>query len=249
MTPSRLAILSDIHGNLTALQAVLSHLTNNHPDVQAIVLLGDAVNYGMRSKEVLSELKNLTIPVIANIYGNHEKAICDGNTSQFSTERGRQALLETAKSLDDTALEYIHTEMLPSGFTTFNIGNTKCLAVHGSLTDPFWGKMTFQEIEKDIYARYDIVFCGHSHIPMHWEQMYPDPTQTLTRGKKRTIFLNPGSVGQPRNQNPRAQYLYANIDSENFCFNTVEYDIVAEQALFTNKNTDNFYSKRLLYGI
>ena len=69
------------------------------------------------------------------------------------------------------------------------------------------------------------------------------------RNKKRTIFLNPGSVGQPRNHNPRAQYLFVDTEKEIFHFNSVEYDVEYEQSLYEGANIDNFYKIRLKNGI
>ena len=97
------------------------------------------------------------------------------------------------------------------------------------------------------YARYDYVFSGHTHVPHHIEVFYKGGNEVL-RGKKKTVFLNPGSVGQPRNQNPCSQYLYWDMKANLFHHNSVVYDIETERRLYPD-NIDVFYKDRLLKGI
>ena len=72
----RIAVLSDIHANLSALQSVLKDI-REHAEIDAYILLGDIVNYGMRPNEVIAELEQLDKPILANIWGNHECAMVD----------------------------------------------------------------------------------------------------------------------------------------------------------------------------
>ena len=96
------------------------------------------------------------------------------------------------------------------------------------------------------YKKYDYVFSGHSHLPhIFGEYYYVDNIEY--RNKKRTMFINPGSVGQPRNHNPRAQY--AIWDTNNGIYLCeVEYEIQYEMSLYTD-DIDMFYRERLKYGI
>ena len=91
------------------------------------------------------------------------------------------------------------------------------------------------------------MLSGHSHIPHLFEMMYP-AERPLYRNRRRTVFVNPGSVGQPRNHNPRAQYAYLDIAADTVHFNSVEYDIDLEQSLYT-PDIDPFYRERLTRGI
>lgn len=243
-----LIILSDIHGNLSALNAIIKDFEAKDYRPDAIAILGDIINYGMRPNEVIERLKNLSEKyyISVNLWGNHEKALIDGDTSNFSTERGKQVLDFTRYSLTNESLDYIKG-LSKEGLTESVIGGKRIFFIHGSITDPYWGKLN-HEIADDLqYSQYDYIISGHSHIPHFFEKFYPRENPEY-RNKKRTVFLNPGSVGQPRNHNPKAQYLYIEIASEIFHFNSVEYDIEAERSLFSDE-VDSFYSDRLINGI
>ena len=123
------------------------------------------------------------------------------------------------------------------------------LFVDCSLIDRFFCKMTDEEMSKQIYAKYDYVISGHSHVPNFTEKFYEDKSKPEYRNKKRTVFLNPGSVGQPRNHNPRAQYLFVDFEAEIFHFNSVRYDVRYEQILYEGTEIDSFYRTRLTNGI
>lgn len=241
-------ILSDIHGNLSALNSIIDDFETKEYRPNSIAILGDNINYGMRPDEVIECLKNLSekYNIIVNLFGNHEKAIIDGDTSHFSTERGKQMLDYTRKNISKNSLDYIKG-LTKEGFTESVINGIRILFIHGSLLDPYWGKLNPDTADNNQYSQYDYVISGHSHIPQLFEKFYTFDNLEY-RNKKRTIFLNPGSVGQPRNHNPRAQYLYIEIESEIFHFNSVVYDIKAEQVLYTNE-TDSFYRNRLENGI
>lgn len=247
---NKLIILSDIHGNLSAFQAVVKDFqTKYSPD--ALILLGDLINYGMRSNEVISEIKKLErqCPVVCNLYGNHEIAIIypEEHICRFSSDRGRAMLAYTQKNLSADSITYLQTAMIRDGRKVVMIGHKKILCVHGDLTDPYWGKLSAASMSDINYATYDYVFSGHTHIPHHLEMFYKTDHLEL-RNRKKTVFFNPGSVGQPRNLNPRAQYLYVDLAEERYYHNSVEYDVLEEQSLYT-KETDIFYRDRLSKGI
>lgn len=245
-----LIILSDIHGNLSALNAVIEDFEEKSYQPNSIAILGDIINYGMRPNEVVERLKELSkkYRIIVNLFGNHEKALIDGNTSHFSTERGKLILYHTRNNLNKASLDYIK-ELTEEGVVESVINGRKVLFIHGTLSDPFWGQMTSEEMDKPIYAKYDYIISGHSHVSNFTEKFYEDKSMDEYRNKKRTVFLNPGSVGQPRNHNPRAQYLFVDIDKEIFHFNSVGYDVEYEQSLYEGIDIDSFYKTRLTNGI
>ena len=248
---NNLIILSDIHSNLNALESVINDFEGRGLQPSAIALLGDCINYGMRPNEVIERLNEIykRYEIIVNIFGNHEKALLDGDTSHFSTDRGRSMLEYTRTRLSDKSKDYLLNQLSPAGMKEMNVNGKLILFVHGSLTDPFWGKMTDEEMSKQIYAKYDYVISGHSHVPNFTEKFYEDKSKPEYRNKKRTVFLNPGSVGQPRNHNPRAQYLFVDFEAEIFHFNSVRYDVRYEQILYEGTEIDSFYRTRLTNGI
>lgn len=239
-------LLSDIHGNLEALKSVVGDFTEKYnPD--GIILLGDILNYGMRPNEVVDFLAGIDVPICVNIYGNHEKALADNDTTRFSTGRGVQLLEYTRSMLSKTTQEYAYLNMESSGKKELEIAGHKVLATHGNIHDPYWGRIDEEELSNPDYGLFDYVLSGHSHIPHFIERFYTVERPEY-RNKKRTVFINPGSVGQPRNHNSRAQYAFVDFREEIFHFNSVEYDIAFEQSLYPPE-LDKFYSKRLSNGI
>lgn len=243
-----LIILSDIHGNLSALESVICDIEVKGYRPDGVAILGDNINYGMRPNEVIGRLKDLSEKheIIVNLCGNHEKALLDMDTTHFSTDRGRRILDFTRDRLNVDSMAYID-RLTRKGYTDLSINGKRFLFIHGSIDDPYWGKLDSETISDSRYSGFDFVVSGHSHTPQLIEQFYPDENPEY-RNKKRTVFLNPGSVGQPRNHNPRAQYLYFDIGAEIFHFNSVPYDIKSERVLFNGK-VDSFYSDRLIKGI
>ena len=245
-----IAILSDIHGNCSALESVLNDIKLNYkPD--AIALLGDLIDYGMRSNEAISMVKAIDIPLVCNIWGNHEQAIIDEDYQRFSSERGVLSAKNTKKNLSDDSNAYLTSIMDRSGKAEFKFGGKKFLAVHGSLTNPYW-KAIFPDRGNgldgafDGYEGYDYVLSGHSHYAHAFDYFYK-VDDTAFRNKKKVVFINPGSVGQPRNHNPQAQY--AILDTcKGVSLISVPYDIEYEQSLFTDE-VDSFYRDRLTNGV
>ena len=131
----KVLIMSDIHGNEAALRAVLKAAGNS---IDKLILLGDLIDYGPHSNEVTALIKELDIPVICNIWGNHEHAIVNGEYSRFSSDRGRSSAEYTRRNLNDPSWEYIRSCMSGVGKEEFDIDGIKCLAVHGSLEDEYW---------------------------------------------------------------------------------------------------------------
>lgn len=240
----KILIISDIHGNKTAFQAVIDKIQNEN--IKAIVFLGDAIDYGMHSNEVIQMMNSLQYPIICNIFGNHEDAVLKEEYNRFSSERGKISAKYTKSRLSEESVYYISNIMNRKGFYEFEYEKKKCLAVHGSLEDYFWKSIKPDNALAE-YEKYDYVFSGHSHQPHYFEKYYAtnDPVH---RNKKKTILINPGSVGQPRNHNPMAQYALLDIETEEVQLCKVKYDISKEQETFTDK-IDVFYRDRLTVGI
>lgn len=239
----RIAILSDIHANYLALKSVLEDLKKY--SIDGLFLLGDIVNYGMRPNEVIDAIVSCPIPALANIWGNHEKAIVDNDLTRFSSDRGRDVLRFTRSRLSLDSFHYI--DNLSHDPVSITIGDRSILLVHGCLEDVYWKSMLLSDMTNDNYSQYDYVISGHSHIPHYVESFFKIDFPEY-RNKHRVIFINPGSVGQPRNHNPLAQYGILDICTGEYVHRCVEYDVESEQKLYTSE-IDDFYRKRLLLGI
>ena len=240
----RLLILSDIHGNLTAMNAVLEYLNNVQIDSMAI--LGDLIDYCPHSNEVVKIVSAIKLPVVCNIWGNHEDAILNEHYDRFSSPRGVESAKYTKSLLDNASFNYLNTKMEKSGFKEFSISGKNFLAVHGTIEDKYWGKF---DVKKDLsaYSDFDVVLMGHSHRPIYYESFFTCENPE-TRNQKKTVFVNPGSVGQPRNINPNSQFAIFDTETGNCEFVKIPYDIKEEQNAFSDK-IDPFYKKRLEAGV
>lgn len=241
----KILILSDIHGNLNALESVLKAAEKYK--IGKCILLGDLIDYGIRSNEVIEIISRLNYEIVCNIRGNHENAIINDEYQRFSSDRGRESAKNTRRNLNDFSWNYIKTVMASCGKYEFMLGDKKCLAVHGSLKDEYWKSISPWDDLSD-YLAYDFVFSGHSHLP-HFFGYYHKVDNPATRNKKKTIFINPGSVGQPRNINNNAQYSILDPVTEEIFMKKAAYDIESEQNTFDGQPVDTFYKDRLKRGI
>ena len=106
----KVILFADIHANLTAFEAVLDDIEERYvPD--AFISLGDFIDYGMRSNEIIERIQKVNVPLLANLKGNHEKALIDGELSRFSSERGREMSTYTRNHLTESSIDYINNVM------------------------------------------------------------------------------------------------------------------------------------------
>ena len=238
------AVLADIHGNMYALQRVLDDM--NQFEIEGVILLGDLIDYGMQSNEVVNYLNyDFNYKIICNIWGNHERAIIFDDYKGFSSQRGVECAKYTASILEEKTRDYLDSSMNRDGKQDFQLYGLDCLAIHGSLQDSFWKSISPEDVRGD-YQKYDLVFSGHSHYSHVFKTLY-DVEDITRRNKHAVMFINPGSVGQPRNHNPNAQY--ALIDENfNVQLRSVKYEVDKAMALYDSK-VDLFYRDRLEFGV
>ena len=239
------AVLSDIHGNLYALESVIMDM-EKYP-VDGIILLGDLIDYGMQSNEVVHYIKEkVQDKVISNIWGNHEHAILTDVFSHFSSQRGVDSARHTAGQLSDETRDYLDQKLIHEGLAEFELKGKHILSVHASLGDPYWKAIAPDNVRGD-YERYDFVLSGHSHLSHFFTKFY-DSDDPKRRNRHVVHFLNPGSVGQPRDHDPNAKYALIDIDTGSVLFRSVPYDIEAAMSLFDG-SVDDFYRERLEFGV
>lgn len=242
---SRYAILSDIHGNLFALKGVIDDLNNQK--IGQIILLGDLIDYGMQSNEVVEFIKDkLSSKIICNIWGNHEKAILTRDFNYFSSKRGVDSAKFTDSILTDESKRYLNGNLNHDGKYEFEIDGKNVLAVHGSLIDYYWKAIFPNNLNGD-YSSFDIVLSGHSHYPHVFQHFYEVDNPDM-RNKKAVLFINPGSVGQPRNHNPNAQYAILDTETMGVELRYVRYPKEEAMSLYDG-SIDDFYRLRLENGI
>ncbi|MBQ3841111.1 MAG: metallophosphoesterase family protein [Ruminiclostridium sp.] len=239
------AIISDIHGNMYALEKVAEDLWAFDPC--GIILLGDLIDYGMQSDEAVEYIRSgWKDRIICNIWGNHERAILTSDFGRFSSQRGVESAKHTASLLTEETIGYLNNDLVHDGMYEFELDGKKVLAVHGSLEDCYWKSVSPDNVRGD-YSKYDIVLSGHSHYSHVFTKFY-DADDPERRNKHAVMFINPGSVGQPRNHNPAAQYALLDTKTMSVYLRAVEYDIEAAMSLYDG-SVDDFYRSRLLTGV
>ena len=244
-------LLSDIHGNLPALEAVIED-ANNASNFSEVWVMGDSVGYGAQPNEVIECL--LTLPNPTMVKGNHEAAaIGEISTANFNPTAGAAADW-TARNLDPEIKEFLTA--LP--LVTEQHGITIC---HGTPRNPIWEYMFTSRIGELNLKHFETLGCvhGHTHIP----SIFGRDASGTWRGKQVTDgdevvlanlrwFVNPGSVGQPRDGDPRAAYALLQVNEEcesaRFEFHRIDYDISRAQDLILAAGLPALLAFRLSEG-
>ncbi|MFW5920417.1 MAG: metallophosphoesterase family protein, partial [Polyangiales bacterium] len=224
--PRRTCVLADVHGNLPALEAVLRDAEREGAD--SFLFLGDAVGYGPHPLECVARLADLRRAIW--IRGNHDHAIGTGALEEGMNRLARECALWTRQSIDDEARRWLAD--LPVEHR-----DSDWLAVHGAPRDPhhflaYVYEMTFRENLENLERReLSVCFYGHTHVPfVHRktpdgarEKLGAPPVVELAEGT--ILLVNPGSVGQPRNGDPRASYALWDRDTNRIAFSSVPYPV------------------------
>jgi diadenosine tetraphosphatase ApaH/serine/threonine PP2A family protein phosphatase len=240
----RVAVVSDIHGNLAALEAVLAALEAEGTD--ELWCLGDLVGYGARPSECCAAIESRASFCLV---GNHDLAVRGTiDLEEFSGDAG-------------AAARWTRDVLSPEGLAFLNRlspeGKRDAVAMfHGSARDPVWEYVLSDEAALATLALTEepIVLVGHSHAALHVTQqgddvdggLAPDGTELDLRGRR--ALLNPGSVGQPRDGDPRAAYLVLDLDERTASFHRVEYDIARTQTEIREAGLPELLAARLLLG-
>ena len=236
------AVISDIHGNLEALEAVLRDVPE---DVEAIYCLGDVIGYGANPDECCDVVRSFGMPTIS---GNHDVAVTDLKTDlNWFNPTAAAAVLWTREHLSGENAEFLRTR--PRMMRTDG-----ALFVHGSIRDPdeyIINRISAQEnlaILRSEYPDVDVCFFGHTHV----KAVAPSPNGAMSGGHTLDLrsggpyLVNPGSVGQPRDGDAFASYVIS--DGESVLYRFVEYDIGKAQAKIRAAGLPDMLADRLAVG-
>ncbi len=223
----RYAIIADIHANLAAFTAVLNDI-DHRGSVEEVWCLGDIIGYGPDPHQCLELLHQCNHVCVA---GNHDwAAIGKADISYFNPD-AVTACRWTAQQLTPEDIHYL--ENLP-----LTIKKDNFTLVHGSPREPIWEYILSASAAKDNFAFSQSQFCliGHSHVPLIFKLSEMDscslnqfsPNIGLVLGKSRLI-VNPGSVGQPRDSDPRASYAIYDSEARMIRLHRIPYNIAATQ--------------------
>jgi putative phosphoesterase len=228
----RIAVISDIHSNYDALQAVLSAIG----DYDALVCLGDLVGYGAQPNEVVSKIRSLRPKAI--VMGNHDYAISTGDTSGF-VQHAMQAVEWTRKEISPENLRYIANLRTK---TTYVVDGVKIALAHGSPRDPLneyvypdTAEFILRSLVEDSGGT--MLLLGHTHVP-------------FVRKFDSMLLGNPGGVGQPRDGDARASCAILEPFAEpEFQIHRVVYDVDAAARKIVAAGLPRLLADRLHLGV
>ena len=239
----RIAVLSDIHANLTALDAVLAALA----DVDAVWHLGDVVGYGPDPDGVVDRLREVGA---SGVRGNHDAAAVGGNEIDWFNPDARRAMEWTRGAIAARTVGWLKD--LPQ---TARLEDATL--VHGSPREPTWEYVTSVPVARANLAVLEtrLGLHGHTHLPVAFveedgrlEVVSPGNGSVLElRG--RTALVNPGSVGQPRDGDPRSSHLILDTDRDTVTWHRTAYDIAATQAAMRAAGLPESLAGRLGLGL
>jgi putative phosphoesterase len=216
-----IGVIADIHGNRVALEAVLDDM----PPVDGLVCAGDVVGYNPWPGACVDAVREREIPTVM---GNHDRAVATGTSFSFNSMAGA-GVAYASEQLNDEQVAWLAD--LPDERTAFD-GEMK--VVHGHPDDP--DRYTYPDMfDADMLGDEDVLVLGHTHVQHH---------ESYDEG----IVLNPGSVGQPRDSDPRAAYAILDMDAMSVAEHRVEYDIEAVERAVAEAGLPGEIGSRLRKG-
>lgn len=240
----RYALISDIHGNLEALQAVLDALSKEK--VGGYLCIGDVVGYGADPKECIRLVRSLDPEAL--IAGNHEWGVLGLLSIEYFNEYAAEAILWTKGVLNKDELDYLRS------FKLVHEENPLTL-VHGTLEEPAEFYYLFGADEASItmnLMKTPVCFVGHTHVAgifyLHDDEVQytQNPARKIHPDKR--YVVNPGSIGQPRDRDPRASFAVYDTESGSLDIKRVPYDIKLAQSKILKAGLPPVLAHRLAEG-
>ncbi|MGI8826279.1 MAG: metallophosphoesterase family protein [Chloroflexota bacterium] len=243
----RYLVLSDVHANLEALEAVLA----DAPAYEAVLSLGDLVGYGPNPNECVERVRSL--PNLTSLVGNHDlAALGELDLAAFNAYASSSAEW-TARRLDSEVRSYLGS-LAPS------LGCDGAFLAHASPRDPVWEYLETPDQGPANFHRFEsaLGFVGHTHVPRVFQETSSDePSHVVMPGKDDEIDLgdgvrrivNPGGVGQPRNGDPRAAYGIWDTEARTFAFRRVPYSFEITQTKIRSAGLPHVLAERLAHGL
>ncbi|MBM3213484.1 metallophosphoesterase family protein [Candidatus Poribacteria bacterium] len=224
----RVGILSDIHANLQALDAVLRDAAAR--DIDGWWVLGDLVGYGGEPTETIRRVAEL--PILACVRGNHDKVIAGIEEPTGFSVDAREAALMSRELISPESSDFLAS--LPKGPVAVGEGVSIC---HGGWHDEDAYLLRKEEIVTTFESMPDdLLFFGHTHracVYAEWRgsigELIPVPGEAVEIRSDARYLVNPGSVGQPRDRNPRAGYAVYDDETRKIVLLRVPYDIETAQ--------------------
>jgi diadenosine tetraphosphatase ApaH/serine/threonine PP2A family protein phosphatase len=255
----KIAVISCIHGNYTALNAVLSDIDAH--SVDQIYCLGDLVGYGPDPNAVVELIRSLDIPTVQGCW---DEDMIDGLNacecsypSMLAEHRGRLAHAWTAREIHAETREFL--AQLPITLRVDDLA-----FVHGSPNSQHEYLLpdvdAFVAMERVLSTGADVLFCGHTHVPyvrdladgqiqVQVKRSGSSTAASVTHTAPLKRLINAGSVGEPRHGRPNATYVIYDRDSQQTALREVEYDYQKTCAAIVEKGLPKIFAWRLAQGL
>ena len=242
----RIAVISDIHSNLPALEGFFEFIKDLN--IEKIVCLGDLVGYNPWPNECVELVRKNDIPAIM---GNHDRVASGIEEPDHFNIAARRAILWTRNSLSGDNRDWL--SRLPEKLLV----NDRIILVHGSPSNPNEYIFTIDSAAYNIKYMAEqfgvsICFFGHTHAVAVYAYVSGELTllesSTIEVKKGKHYLINPGSLGQPRDGDPRAAFLIFDEEENRVEFHRFQYDIDAVYRAIIEAGQDEFLGKRLYLG-
>lgn len=240
----RVALLSDIHGNLEALEAVCRDLKRQ--EVDEVICLGDIVGYGPNPGECLDLVRANQWP---SLQGNHDEAACKNVSLDDYSPLARAGMEFARACLSSEQKKWLRSLPLTQESHGAHL-------VHSSLNEPeAWNYITDPLLAElcIMEQKLPVCFHGHTHVACVWERAddslkFNDQVHTRKLRPDRIYLINVGSVGQPRDRNHHSCYLIWQPDERRITFRRVEYDVETTQKKIMDAGLPAALATRLALG-
>ncbi|MCB9833520.1 MAG: metallophosphoesterase family protein [Planctomycetes bacterium] len=239
----RYGILGDIHGNLEALDAVLSSLAKE--GVDRVLSVGDVVGYGADPSACIGRLRDIDAAVVA---GNHDWAVVGKLDTTFFNFYAKEAVDWTASVLGRDELEWL------GGLPLVRELDGLITVGHATLVDPeqFEYIQSYYDAARSINVmRTPVAVLGHSHVPLAFlmkDSLALSVATRLDLREVRRALINVGSVGQPRDENPKAAYALYDAATGSYRLNRVRYDMRSTCDKIRQAGLPGILADRLRFG-
>ncbi len=231
-----IGIISDVHGNLPALEVVLGEL--KELKVDQVVCLGDTVGYGPFPNECVDLVRERCTVVLK---GNHDSGLIGETPLDDFNQHGLSAILWSQKTVDPEKLEYLR------GLPLTSVREGITLAHASPLEPETWRYILTMEAAEESFKAFDtnLCFIGHTHVPV----IIGEDSSINRYRKKGRFIINVGSVGQPRDGNPDAAFGMYDTSHRSFKLARIPYDIKKTAEAIRSVGLPDFLAKRLFQGI
>ncbi len=236
------AIIADIHANLEAFQVVLDDIKEQQ--CTHVACLGDVVGYGANPKECLDIVRAMNIPCVK---GNHDEMCSVEEEMEGFNPHAAEAVLWTRQQLTEDDKKWLRDLRYIRMVANFTI-------VHATLDMPGRWQYVFDKLAAAAsftYQNTGVCFFGHTHVPVAFIRDSVVRGGTYSKFKVepgRKYFVNVGSIGQPRDNNPKAAYVVYDMDESTIELRRLDYDIATAQSKILAAGLPPRLAERLAFG-